>query len=156
LVEETAAVGDIRRETLQGSTPIALAGRAGHIKLLHWLALHGGLNYQSTNGGRVNPAAVMKDIYFQWSLLSFVRQTLAERDSFLCLVLTGTLPDTAEPSPLSSLCGVPELRYLIATFVGVQRGRALRNARELAALLGANLGDESEDDSESESESEDP
>ena len=136
-----------------GWTPLWYASRNNRKSTVLWLILQGAANDES---GHVEAKILVQDTSrddFRKSLLNNLTSLLDQHSTFTRLVLpaTCTAQDASaettsssrcvlrskkaraplEHSPLALLCGHEEtLLAHIADFVGVVRGRQLRNARE--------------------------
>jgi hypothetical protein len=155
-----------------GWTPLWYASRNNRKSTVLWLILQGAANDES---GHVEAKILVQDTSrddFRKSLLNNLTSLLDQHSTFTRLVLPATCTAQAasakttstpryalrskkasaplEHSPLALLCGHEEtLLAHIADFVGVVRGRQLRNAREAtSAMLSAvdGCGDEADED----------
>ena len=130
-----------------GKTPIRETCEEGHLDVVQWLILEGAANNQE---GHVDLEIVQDEIVdaldgpSEGDLLECLGVLLDEHAAFMKLILPATarvdLESQTSPSSLSMLNGYQgSLMVLIADFVGVARGRRLRNLRETVTFIGADL-----------------
>ena len=155
---EHGAAEDVRKAVNYGDTPILLACKKGHLEVFLWLLLNGAANDVLT--GHVDEAIIGKSIengeFPSNQLRGAMENLLADHSNFITLVLSAVgglprLPLPASPNGRQNKimrasngpCYLPKLRGLessvvahISDFVGVVRGRHLRNLREAHASLG--------------------
>jgi ankyrin repeat protein len=158
---EVGAAEDIQTKDSHGCTPLLYASVYNRDSSILWLVLQGAANDETS--GHVDAAILKRNIptYKSLSRVALRKDLVAllnQHSVFLRLVLSATRSvqaesDVATPfvrsalrpkqpaapqelSPLKLLCGhEATLVALIADFVGVVRGRRLRNAREAFGLL---------------------
>ena len=156
---EHGAAEDVRKAVNYGDTPMKWACENGNLDVYLWLVLNGAANNVLT--GHVDEAIIGKlsiknGEFTSNQLRGAMENILADHSKFITLFLSavGGLPRL--PLPASSNgrqnkvmrasngpCHLPKLRGLessvvahISDFVGVVRGRHLRNLREAHATLG--------------------
>lgn len=133
LLHVGAAPG-IKRPSFRFMTPFMLASSNLFVPVCQVLILWGALNGRDGHISRVHVRRdSLKGIW--WALHGWTLALLTARDSFRGALL-GTLRDQ---SPLRHLRGLAELRQLVGAFVGLEHGRRLRNARELADAMAASV-----------------
>ena len=133
------------------------ACRGGHLSVCQWLVLNGALNDPTTQ--HVTQAIVIRDTHPGFSgdhrpaLLAWAQEDiLAVHDTFLNVVLRASVlvPLSQQPVSPDGQCRLPRLFFgdlkLVGSFLGVERGRRLRNVRELSAVLAVHIDDETDFD----------
>jgi hypothetical protein len=105
--------------------------------MVQWLVLRGAANGKD---GHVDPAAIRKQVPTE--VFPFLAQllvdTLNHRAAFGLVLLASLLDGSVNParmSPLRKLRGQALALSLVADFLGVVRGRGLRNLREAVEAL---------------------
>ena len=155
---EHGAAEDVRKAVNYGDTPILIACERGHLKVFLWLLLNGAANDVMT--GHVDKSIIEKSIengeFSPNQLRGAMENLLADHFNFITLFLSAVcgLPRLAPPASSNGHqnkimrasngpCHLSKLRGLessvvahISDFVGVVRGRHLRNLREAHASLG--------------------
>ena len=153
---------DISRADNCGDTPMLLACKNGHLSVCEWLVLNGALNRPSSiaaaaeedgndQGGHIDPAIVQRDTTkaYSWStdrrpaLLTSAKLVVAIHETFLHVVLRGSVVMPRHRTSPRRRCHLPRLPRdeleRVGSFLGVETGRRLRNAREFAEALEAIL-----------------
>ena len=159
---EVGGAEDVRTPTSRGATPMYIACGKGHLEVAQWLLLNGAANNRDTE--HVD-ALVLSSPFLGYgavtaSLQSALVQLLANHTNFMGLVLPAVCKDLIDRTPLRkkrrshhgnivdccSSSHLSKLRGLetsvvvyIADFVGVVRGRCLRNLREALDCLERNM-----------------
>ena len=145
---------DISRANNNGDTPMLLACNNGHLSVCEWLVLNGALNRPTSStaadddendndqGGHVDPAIVQCDICHQVGrreLLEWAQGVVNTHHTFLHVVLRGSVLMPRHRTSPRRRCHLPRLPRdeleRVGSFVGVETGRRLRNAREFAEAL---------------------
>ena len=145
---EVGAAADINKasmkewggELVEASTPLRSVEGRSDPSMHHWLILKGAL--LSTPDGHPDPCIFCHDISSEpkrMALGEWASEQVAANAEFRCTVLPGTFSrhKSAHLWKLGSLDAATNthLKALVADFVGVPHGRALRNAREAAEAL---------------------
>ena len=149
---DRGAAEDVRTAADGGYTPINIACRNGHLEVAQWFILNGAANNTST--GHVDES-IIRTFFASVRLQKSMKELLAVHINFTVLLLpavcdfprsslfglwTRIRQKIMRTSP--GLCQLPRLRGLessivahIADFVGVVRGRQLRNLREACSCF---------------------
>ena len=142
---EVGAAADITKANDAGQTPLHMACRQNHHSVCEWLICNGALNNPSD--GHVDTSIVRRDISRSNEyLLTWANNTLAVHDIFLNVVLLASvvLPESVQQNAQEGMeqqciCRLPLLSRglleCIGDFIGVIKGRPLRNVSELRAAL---------------------
>jgi hypothetical protein len=176
---EVGAAEDVRTKDNDGQSPLYDAAAFDiHDSIMTWLVIQGAANDEASY--HVDAAILARDTYDghrRTTLHQNLTALLDQHSIFIRLVIPAAhtanaapvdaIPSACDaifseephishvPSPLALLCGHEEsLLALIADFVGVVRGRQLRNAREAAAALIAIEENEMEEEEEEQEEEE--
>ena len=155
------AAEDVRIADENGWTPMFKTCENGNLDVYLWLVLNGAANNVLT--GHVDEAIIGKSIengeFTSNQLRGAMENLLADHSNFITLVLSAVCGLPRLPLPASSNgrqnkvmrasngpCYLPKLRGLessvvahISDFVGVVRGRHLRNLREAHVCLSDNM-----------------
>ena len=122
-----------------------MACRQNHHSVCEWLICNGALN--SRSDGHVDTSIVRRDIsHSNGHLLTWANHALVVHDVFLNVVLRASvvLPELVKQNAQEGMeqqgnCRLPslsrELLEYIGDFIGVIKGRPLRNVSELRAAL---------------------
>ena len=138
---EVGAKGDITKADNDGATPMAIAFEFENLTICKWLVFNGTLNDPTTQ--HVDQAIVNRDIpQHRPALLAWAREDiLAVHDTFLKVVLRASVlvPLSQQHVSPDGQCRLPLLQRgvldRVGSFLGVETGRRLRNARELGLLF---------------------
>ena len=131
---EVGAAEDIRTKNHKEGTPLQVASSHDQHSTVYWLILQGAANDESS--GHVD-AGILQSILNRHSAFSKNLATLLKDYwNFVCLVLPACYIASQTPSLLPLIGGHGgRVVRLVADFVGVARGRQLRNAREALGFL---------------------
>ena len=152
---------DISRADNNGNTPMYWACMNGHLSVCEWLVLNGALNRPTSStaaaaedegdndqAGHVDPAIAQRDTTSNRrpALLDWAQGVVNTHHAFLHAVLRGSviLPASQRHGPPDDQCLLPRLfrsdhsiMHRVGSFLGLETGRRLRNAREFAEALSA-------------------
>ena len=147
---------DISRADNCGDTPMLLACKNGHLSVCEWLVLNGALNRPTSStaatedegdndqAGHIDSAIVQRDTYtyvtdHRPALLKWAKRVVNTHHTFLHVVLRGSVVMPRHRTSPRRRCHLPLLPRdeleRVGSFVGVETGRRLRNAREFAEAL---------------------
>jgi len=127
----------------RGETPLSVAFREGHFDVANWLVLQGACN---TADGHVDSDLLFSDVPRKDLLVlrASLDRCIQEHRSFSVVLGAATLSAKTNASypksPLNHLAHDMMKLEVIADFVGVVRGRQLRNAREALRAIVAHSG----------------
>ena len=138
---DVGAAEDITRANNNGATPMLRACIRGHLLVCQWLVLNGALNDPTNH--HVDPTIVnIETINGQRPALLEIAQTvLYIHRTFYRVVLRGSviLPARQRNRGPSDRCHLPLLPRpvleRVGVFIGVEKGRRLRNMREFSEAL---------------------
>ena len=162
-LSRVGALEDIRAETFDNETCLSAAMEFfrkrdhphHHPSMLPWVILNGGANDES---GHVDQLCFVGRPKARKSLVAELQETVQEYMVFTRLILPAiciapglslkrirleTSPESLKYSPLSRLNGLEmTVVLLVADYVGVVRGRCLRNLRELTRTCSNTFDDQ--------------
>ena len=153
---KVGAEEDISRADNYGQTPMIVACEFGHLSVCEWLVLNGALNRptpftaaeedegDNDQAGHVDQAIVQRDTRYgnhRPALLDWAKRVVNTHHTFLHVVLRGSVVTPRHRTSPRRRCHLPLLPRdeleRVGSFVGVETGRQLRNAREFAEALEA-------------------
>ena len=151
---EVGAAEDIRKANNEGYTPMFLACQEGHLSVMKYLILNSALNRpvsgaekESDAVGHIDHTIVEHDIQpsHRPALFDWAQKLLSSHTLFVDVVLTASVVLQARrarqrcrvsPRRRCYLLLLPRrVLEMLRMFLGVEKGRALRNARELSEIM---------------------
>jgi ankyrin repeat protein len=143
---EVGAAADITKTNNDGDGVLfAAIEDRGDFDICTWLVLNGALN-RPDPAGHVDEGAAKhetrQDALWRWYLREWAQEAVAVHGSFFHVVLRASvlLPESQQQASPEQRCRLPRLPRVVLERVmgllGVEVGRRLRNARELAVALG--------------------
>ena len=162
-LHDHGAADDIAKLNHAGTTPFHYACLNGHLSICKWLVFNGALNKpieaaaddgpggSIQDPGHIDPAVVLRDTRtgltggHRPTLLAWAKRVVATHHTFSHVVLRASvlLPASQLQASSEDRCHLPRLPHdeleRVASFLGVETGRRLRNAREFAEVLAVML-----------------
>jgi len=145
---EVGAAEDIRKADNDGYTPMCAACQEGHLSVMKYLILNSALNHPVSDtekegdagGGHIDHTIVEHDVELchRPALFDWAQKLLSSHALFVGVVLPASvvLQDNRARHHRCYLLLLPtSMLEMLRTFLGVEKGRALRNVREFAEIL---------------------
>jgi hypothetical protein len=139
---EVGAAEDITKADFYGNTPIHAACMSGHLSVCKLLIFNGALN--ETNSQHVRENIVFRDFKdASLSLISklfiWLEDIINGRNNFLIVLNASVLIPNSHKKISKKRCRLPLLNRnnleMISEYLDVEKGRRLRNVRELYDIL---------------------
>jgi len=152
---EVGAAEDIRKSDNSGYTPMLWACREGHLSVMKYLILNSALNHPVSDsekesdaaGGHIDQTTFEDDVHpsHRPALFDWAQKQLSVHILFVDVVLPASVVLQARrarqrrrvsPRRRCYLLLLPRrVLEMLRMFLGVEKGRALRNVRELAEIM---------------------
>ena len=151
---EVGAAEDIRKANNNGNTPMLLACWQGHLSVMKYLILNSALNHpvsgtekESDAAGHIDQTIFEHDVQpsHRPALFDWAQKLLSSHTLFVDVVLPASVVLQARrarqrrrvsPRRRCYLLLLPRrMLEMLRMFLGVEKGRALRNVRELAEIM---------------------